>query len=172
VGETRLVRSQLIHEARSCIGRIEGIVRQEIVGYRIEAILRNHIPRKRRTGPGSIRILPDGGWIVNRIPNLLTRRVKEIEVAVQHVRARHVEDGGLGGFLMMTIKAEQPECLVLAVVNFRYENRSAQYSGEFVIGLRRRQESIEVIAMQQRVIQIPIFETAVELVGPAAEDDG
>src|SRR5689334_23644918 len=67
--------------------------------------------------------------------------------------------------------AEQPERLVPAVINFGDDKRTAHYAGEFVIGVRRLREHIEIIAMEERVIQVAVFGAAVEAVGTAPEDD-
>src|SRR6185369_2671821 len=115
------------------------------------------IARKRIADPRSGGVLTDGGRIVDGITNLLSGRVKKVEVAVQHLRAGYVANKSLGRNLMMAGKAKQPERSVFSVVELWDIDRPARHGRDFVVRLGRRQNRIEVIAMQQGVVQVSIF---------------
>src|SRR5947209_11595197 len=85
-----LVRTQLVDKTGSRVGGRERIVREEIVCHRIKSVLGNDVARERGAGPGSVRVLANGSRIVNDISTRLACWIKEIEVAVQHIRAGHI----------------------------------------------------------------------------------
>src|SRR3954447_4881084 len=100
------MRAELIDESRSRVGRRKWIVRQKVLGDRIEAVLGNDIARKRVRGPRPVAKLVNGGRIVNCVSHLPAGRIEEIEVAVQHLGTGHVADEGLRGLLVMAGKSE------------------------------------------------------------------
>src|SRR5262249_14091120 len=90
--------------------------------------------------------------IVNRVADLSAGGIEEVEVSVQHVRARHIPYEGFRCFLVVAGVAEQPERLVLAVVKLRDAYGAAQHSGEFMVRLGRLLESIKIVPVQQRTV--------------------
>src|SRR6266581_9061091 len=76
-----LMVAKLVDKPRNCVGRRERIVREEIVGHRVNSVLGNNIAGERGARPSSVRILANGAWIVNRVSDLLAG-IEEIEVAV------------------------------------------------------------------------------------------
>src|SRR5262249_20228070 len=123
-----LMRSQLVYEPWGYVRRVERIVGQKIVRDRVELALRDYVARQWAAGPCAVGVLPNSGWIVERIPHLLTGCIEEVEIAVEHVRAGHVPSKCLRSLLMVPGIPEQPERLVLSVVNLGDANRSAQHA--------------------------------------------
>src|SRR2546427_11921132 len=71
------VRTRSIDGGGRIRGR-EGIVRKEIVGDSVKTVLRDGIARERIARPGSVSVLSNRGWIVNRVSDLLAGRIEEV----------------------------------------------------------------------------------------------
>src|SRR5438477_5230540 len=126
------------------------------------------IPGKWVGSPGSSARLAHGGWVIDRIA-----QPTKGEVTAEHVGVRR--SGGLwlavGPFVVPAV-AEKEKSFVPAVVELRYIDRTGDGGLALVIVVGEvARVLLEVLAVIHGAVLVAIFESAVELVGPAFEDE-
>ena len=148
------------------------IVAEEILDRRIPASLRNLI-----IGKGSpVPALASRGLAEriraksrrSRIVNLV--QAAEIKIAREHLGGRHRKVRRLPALLMVTLESEQPEGLVLAVIDLRDVDRTARRGRDLMVGKGvDARKLLEPGAMDQLLLDIAILRRTVPPVGTRFE---